>query len=281
MRSYSFFNFFLLLLITSYAHSSSGEKSQQQLDPKISASPKKTIELEDDQDEHDDSRVSEMIVTPDSGMDKAQVLSALPRFLVEPNIEINLQVPEDAIDINMSKSPLIWATVIISSITLVLSGITFVDKIRKDKKATQKSLLDDFWYRTVIHPECTSIINGLYTGLLCQLRGDKFGQKQHEKCFSTIHISLCRLDQLSILPYGKTTFLRISEIMQGLEEEITAFWLFKDNQMSDIELAKSGTPVPELLKDKDFDGYSVKFKIALLNELLSFHTKLSVDLDES
>jgi hypothetical protein len=199
--------------------------------------------------------------------------------VIVPEQQQNLVIPEKAVVVNLVRSPLIWLTIIISAITFCISLISLIDKIRKDKKDDHKSLMDDFWYRTVIHPECTKVINDLYDELAKQLKADRFERSNHAKSFEIIHDSLAKLDQLSILPGGNITWLKISNLLQTVEEQITAYFLNISGQQTIQELIDSETPVPDDLIGSNSEKFCVDVKKKIFALLLEFHTKLSFGVE--
>ncbi|MEQ3658335.1 MAG: hypothetical protein ABNH21_05175 [Glaciecola sp.] len=192
----------------------------------------------------------------------------------ESNV-IQVIVPDKAIEVSLSRSGLIWATIIISLGTLVLSFITFYDKIIKDKRANKKELLDDFWYKTVIHKECATTIDTLCTKILGQLNATQFSRKQMDVCFKQIHVCLAKLDILSLLPEGKSTYLSFSEQFQNLEEQLNFYWLYSGEGISLNELANDGLLAPETLINGNVDEFVSAIKHEFYAQLLAFHTTLN------
>lgn len=231
--------------------------------------PKQTIELT-----YPDKLVDVIVPTP-------KVVVNIPTNAIKVTLpeQQNIVIPEGAVVVNLVRSPLIWLTVIFSVLTLCLSIITLIDKIKKDKKDDKKSLMDDFWYRTVIHPECTTIINGLYEVLAEQLKFKPFSRTNHDKSFEIIHDSLAKLDQLSVLPNGSQTYLKISQLMQTVEEQITAYLLYSEGSQTAQELIDNGIPVPENLIEENSIKYCVSIKKNIFALLLEFHSQLSQKIE--
>lgn len=206
-----------------------------------------------------------------------QVVVNIPSDAIKVTLPVqqqNLVIPEEAVVVNLVRSPLIWLTLVFSLLTFFLSLATFKDKVKKDKKDDKKSLMDDFWYRTVIHPECTKIINNLYEVLAIQLKTEPFTQINHASSFEVIHDSLAKLDQLSILPKGELTCLGISKLLQIVEDQITAYTLLNDEIATVEELIAQETPVPELLLEGKPEKFCVNIKKDIFVLLLDFHTQL-------
>jgi hypothetical protein len=206
-----------------------------------------------------------------------QVMVNIPSDAIKVTLPVqqqNLVIPEEAVVVNLVRSPLIWLTLVFSLLTFFLSLATYKDKVKKDKKDDKKSLMDDFWYRTVIHSECTKIINNLYEVLAIQLKTKPFKQINHASSFAVIHDSLAKLDQLSILPNGDLTCLEISKLLQTVEEQITAYTLLNDGSATVEELIAQETPVPELLLEDKPENFCANIKKNIFVLLLDFHTQL-------
>ncbi|TMP85494.1 hypothetical protein CWC05_18305 [Pseudoalteromonas ruthenica] len=213
----------------------------------------------------------------------------MPKQVVEvviPKNAINVQplpqkiiIPPEAISVKLARSNLIWATIIISTITLLLSCVALYDKFKKDRNDAKKSVMDDFWFRTVVHPECLTAINDLIAKLSEAIKSPGFDEQIKKKLVEKLYESRESFIQLDILPEGKAVHGRISGQLLSLEDDINAYYLYMSDKSTISELESDETPVPSLLVKERFSQYCNEVKVSLHKEIFNFHSNLVAGIE--